>query len=87
MRVACQILQHVFGSSKRSPYLDHPFWFLETAYETVKGFGPLQRLQFSGQAQLLTSEGDGEQGEKLPPKHPSEYGARKKEAFSAVDPG
>jgi hypothetical protein len=47
MRVACQILQDVFGTAKRSPDFHHPLRFPETAYEAIKGAEAFEWLQLS----------------------------------------
>ncbi len=86
MRIACQILQDVFGSAKRSSDFHHPLRLSKTAYEAIKGFQSLEWLKPSLQSQFLTAKGGREERQELATKQASEYGTRKEESFAAVDP-
>src|ERR1700678_4525329 len=87
MRVAGQILQHMFRSSEGRLGVDHPLCSAQGAKQSVKCAWRCQFGQLAGEAEFAAPVALLEEGEQLAAEHAAEHTHREEEtASSAWDP-
>ena len=72
MRIASQIVQHMFWTAKRWFGVDDPFFSKQGAQECREGFFVGQREAFSVEGQLVSSKSASQSGHELPAKDTAE---------------
>jgi hypothetical protein len=73
MRVAAEILQHIFGAAKGTFQVDDPVLSKQWPEPSSKDLGFGEQLQFFGEAELTILEGLPEGGNELATKDLTQY--------------
>src|SRR5262245_52314584 len=86
VRVARQILQHMFRASERAFCVDHPFLLFQITIETIKSCRPQEFGKFTGKPELSAAVKGGEQLEESVSEAACENVLGKEETSAASDP-
>ena len=86
MRVAGQVVEHVFWSAEWRLSIHHPVLMEQLAQKTVKSFGVFQSFELSEKAELLLAEKALQPSDELTAKNAAKYLHGEEEMVLGMDP-